>query len=79
MYRYLNVLQETLSTRTYNVAAMSFTPDELFKAVKKHVPHLQITYKIDARQKIGKKHLTIKFMKGPLYSTENKYFYSVPL
>ena len=33
---------------------MSFTPDELFKAVKKHVPHLQITYKVDARQKIGK-------------------------
>ena len=32
---------------------MSFTPDELFKAVKKHVPHLQITYKVDARQKIG--------------------------
>ena len=56
------ILQETLSTRTYNVAAMSFTPDELFKAVKKHVPHLQITYKVDARQKIGKKHLTIKFI-----------------
>ena len=33
---------------------MSFTPDELFKAVKKHVPDLRITYKIDARQKIGK-------------------------
>ena len=47
-------LQTALSTRTYNVAAMSFTPDELFKAVKKHVPHLQITYKVDARQKIGK-------------------------
>ena len=33
---------------------MSFTPAELFEAVKKHVPHLQITYKADARQKIGK-------------------------
>ena len=71
------MLQETLSTRTYNVAAMSFTPDELFKAVKKHVPHLQITYKVDARQKIGKKHLTLKFMNGPLYCIEN--FYSVAL
>ena len=37
------------------MAAMSFTPDELFTAVKKHVPHLQISYKVDARQKIGKK------------------------
>ena len=46
--------QTALSTRTYNVAAMSFTPAELFEAVKKHVPHLQITYKADARQKIGK-------------------------
>ena len=35
------------------MAAMSFTPDELFTAVKKHVPHLQISYKVDARQKIG--------------------------
>jgi threonine 3-dehydrogenase len=45
--------KESLSTRTYNVAAMSFTPDELFTAVKKHVPHLQISYKVDARQKIA--------------------------
>ena len=35
---------------------MSFTPEELFWAVKKHVPNLEIEYKVDGRQKIGKKH-----------------------
>ncbi len=40
--------------RTYNVAAMSFTPEELFNEIKKHVPDLKITYKIDSRQQIGK-------------------------
>ena len=33
---------------------MSFTPDELFRAVKKHVPNLEISYNVDGRQKIGK-------------------------
>merc|ERR1719367_742776 len=50
---YMMAPKEGLSTRTYNVHAMSFTPEEIFKAVKKHVPHLQITYKVDARQKIA--------------------------
>lgn len=40
--------------RTYNVAAMSFTPDELYKEIKKHIPDLKISYKIDSRQQIGK-------------------------
>lgn len=44
-----------ISNRTYNVAAMSFTPSELFEAVKKRVPELEIEYKPDGRQKIGKK------------------------
>ncbi|TRY62095.1 hypothetical protein TCAL_01762 [Tigriopus californicus] len=45
--------KEKLSIRTYNVAAMSFTPNELFAAVKKRVPHLEIEYKVDGRQKIA--------------------------
>ena len=32
---------------------MSFTPKELFEAVKKRVPELQIEYKPDGRQLIG--------------------------
>ena len=46
---------DRLSTRTYNVSAMSFTPAELFTAVKRRVPHLEIEYKVDGRQKIGKR------------------------
>lgn len=42
-----------LNSRVYNVAAMSFTPNELFNAVKKWVPDLQIEYKIDGRQTIA--------------------------
>ena len=44
---------ENLSCRVYNVAAMSFTPDVLYKAVQKHVPNLEIKYNVDDRQKIG--------------------------
>ena len=46
------------SQRTYNVAAMSFTPEELFNEIKKHIPDLKMTYKIDARQQIGNELLT---------------------
>ena len=45
----------SLKTRTYNVHAMSFTPNELFNAVRKWVPDLKIEYKIDGRQSIGEK------------------------
>lgn len=46
---------ETLSMRTYNINAMSFTPDELAQEVQKQLPDLQVTYKIDpVRQAIGK-------------------------
>lgn len=46
---------ETLSMRTYNINAMSFTPDELAQEVQKQLPDLQVTYNIDAvRQTIGK-------------------------
>ena len=48
---------EKLKQRTYNVAAMSFTPEELTKAIQKYKPNFKISYKIDERQKIGKEKL----------------------
>ena len=54
LYEMMVAPDEKLSTRVYNVAAMSFTPEELFEAVKKRVPELEIEYKPDGRQKIGK-------------------------
>ncbi|XP_035215560.1 L-threonine 3-dehydrogenase, mitochondrial-like isoform X2 [Stegodyphus dumicola] len=44
---------ECLRLRTYNVAAISFTPEELVTAVKKHIPHLEVVYKPDYRQSIA--------------------------
>ena len=46
---------ERLSVRTYNVGAMSFTPEELFAAVRRRVPDLEIEYRPDGRQAIGEK------------------------
>lgn len=45
---------ETLSMRTYNINAMSFTPEELAVEVQKQLPDLQVSYNIDhVRQAIG--------------------------
>ncbi len=49
-----------LKQRTYNVAAMSFTPHELTKAIQKYKPNFKISYQPDDRQKIGKKRFYIK-------------------
>lgn len=43
-----------LSLRTYNIAAMSFTPEEVATEIRKQLPHLKVTYNPDSvRQTIG--------------------------
>lgn len=44
---------EKLRTRTYNVTAMSFTPEEVVAEVRKHFPDLPVTYRPDSRQNIA--------------------------
>ena len=51
---FLETPNECLTMRTYNVAAMSFSPAELVEEVRKQVPHLSVEYKLDPlRQAIG--------------------------
>jgi nucleoside-diphosphate-sugar epimerase len=50
----MEATDDQLKQRTYNVAAMSFTPQELTKAIQKYKPNFKISYQIDDRQKIGK-------------------------
>lgn len=46
---------ETLSMRTYNINAMSFTPEDLVQEVQKHLLDLHVIYDVDPiRQAIGK-------------------------
>lgn len=46
--------ENKLTQRTFNVTAMSFTPEEIIKEIKRHVPNLKVTYKVDPiRQSIG--------------------------
>ncbi|XP_071117255.1 L-threonine 3-dehydrogenase, mitochondrial-like [Haliotis cracherodii] len=50
---FMEVPNEKLSMRTYNVTAMSFTPSEIAEEVKKYVPEMEITYSPDERQAIA--------------------------
>lgn len=50
---FLEAPADKLSMRTYNVSAMSFTPEELAAEVKKYVPDLEVVYKPDHRQAIA--------------------------
>lgn len=53
LFQFLNTPDKLLRRRVYNVTAMSFTPEELFKELLKYIPDLKITYKPDKRQYIG--------------------------
>lgn len=45
---------ENISIRTsYNLSAMSFSPSEIYEAIKVHYPNFEIEYKPDFRQKIA--------------------------
>ncbi|XP_070590939.1 L-threonine 3-dehydrogenase, mitochondrial-like [Erythrolamprus reginae] len=45
---------EQLSMRTYNINAMSFSPEELVQEVQKHIPELDVAYNVDpVRQAIA--------------------------
>lgn len=47
---------ENINTRTsYNLAGMSFSPNEIYKEIKKSYPSFKIEYIIDFRQKIADK------------------------
>lgn len=48
--------EDLLKRRTYNVTAMSFTPEEIVEAVRRHFPDLPVTYRPDSRQNIGTRH-----------------------
>jgi nucleoside-diphosphate-sugar epimerase len=45
---------EKISVRSsYNLGALSFTPNDIYEVIKKQYPNFKITYKVDYRQKIA--------------------------
>ncbi|XP_033156951.1 L-threonine 3-dehydrogenase, mitochondrial [Drosophila mauritiana] len=53
LLEFMRAPNEQLKRRVYNVTAMSFTPEELFAQLGRHVPNLHVTYKPDSRQLIA--------------------------
>lgn len=52
--KFMETPQENLSLRTYNLTAMSFTPEELEKEMRNYYPDMKVEYKPDpTRQRIG--------------------------
>lgn len=50
----MNTPLENIKIRTsYNLAGMSFSPDEVYKSIKKYYPNFNITYSPDFRQNIA--------------------------
>ena len=50
----MNASNESIKIRSsYNLAAISFTPKQIFESIKKHIPELLITYNPDFRQQIA--------------------------
>ena len=49
----LEAPQADLSCRTYNLSAISFTPEEIAEELQKHIPQLEMEYDPDERQLIG--------------------------
>ena len=56
--------ESQLRSRTYNVTAMSFSPEELVRAVREHVPNLEVSYRPDSRQQIGTHTSAGRLMEG---------------
>lgn len=50
---FMELPNEALKLRTYNINAMSFNPAQLAEAVKEYVPNFEMTYKPDGRQAIA--------------------------
>jgi len=50
----MNASNDAIKIRSsYNLAAISFTPKQIFESIKKHIPELLITYNPDFRQQIA--------------------------
>jgi len=54
MVQLMQVPAEQISVRSsYNLSAISFTPEEISNEIKKHIPDFTISYKSDFRQQIA--------------------------